>query len=228
MQPGGTYPVRIDADLDPTTSRWQWLVKWVLVIPHVIVLVALWIAFAVLTVVAFVAILVTGRYPRSIFEFNTGVLRWSWRVQYYAYGALATDRYPPFTLADVPGYPAHLEIRYPGDLSRGLALGKWWLLAVPHYLVIGLFTSGVGFGTWAYDHGQQNPAAFGGLIGLLTLFAAIALLFTGRYPGGLFDVVVGLNRWVLRVVAYAALMTDEYPPFRLDLGGREPAGQPAV
>jgi hypothetical protein len=69
----------------------------------------------------------------------------------------------------------------------------------------------------------------GGLIGILVLEAGIALAFTGRYPQGLFDLIVGLNRWVYRVWAYAALMRDEYPPFQLDLGGTEPdvTGPPA-
>jgi hypothetical protein len=216
------YPVRVDARLDPHLSRWLWLVKWVLTIPHYFVLVPLWIAFAVMSVVAFFAILFTGRYPRAIFEFNVGVLRWGWRVSYYAYSALGTDRYPPFTLAEVPGYPAQLHVPYPEHLSRGLVLVKWWLLALPHLLIVGVL---VGGGAWfAVNSDTDNYSwAGGGLIGLLVFIAAIVLAVTGRYPRGLFDFILGLNRWVLRVAAYTSLMTDAYPPFRLDTGGTDPA-----
>jgi hypothetical protein len=204
------YPIRVEGKLDPNLSRWLWLVKWLLAIPHYVALAFLWIAFFVLSVVAFFAILFTARYPRSIFDFNVGVLRWTWRVAFYSYGALGTDRYPPFTLAETPDYPATLAVSYPEQLSRGLVLVKWWLLAVPHYLVVGIF---VGAGTYAV------PGTT--LAMLLVFFAAVALLFTRRYPRGIFDLVLGLNRWALRVAAYAALMTDAYPPFRLDLGGSE-------
>ena len=211
------HPVHVNADLDPHLNRWLWLVKWLLAIPHCVVLVFLWIAFVLTSIVAFAAILVTGRYPRALFDFNVGVLRWTWRVQYYSYGALGTDQYPPFSLRDVPEYPAHLDIDYPEHLSRGLVLVKWWLLAIPHYIVLGLLLGGGGYAARADDTGGSP-----GLIGFLVLVAGVVLLFTGRYPQRLFDFVLGLDRWVLRVAAYAALMTDKYPPFALDQGGHEP------
>jgi Domain of unknown function (DUF4389) len=225
------YPIHVDAQEHPDPSRALWLVKWAAAIPHYIVLALLWVAFTVMSVVAFVAILVTGRYPRAIFDFNVGVLRWSWRVAYYTYGALGTDQYPPFSLAEDEHYPAHLSVDYPEHLSRGLVLVKWWLLALPHYLIVAIL---IGGGAWAADRTDAPWLWGGGLIGLLTLIAAVVLIFTGRYPQSIYDLVLGLNRWVLRVAAYAGLMTDEYPPFRLDTGGREPgsgvqlmAGPPA-
>jgi hypothetical protein len=222
--PDRTYPVRVRAALDDPLSRGLWLVKWLLLVPHVLVLIALWAAFWVLGVVAFFAILFTARYPRKIFDFNVGVLRWSWRVAYYGYGVLGTDRYPPFSLREEPGYPATLSVEYPERLSRGLVLVKWWLLAIPHYLVLAILIGGGTGAAWGLD--DHSWAWGGSLVGLLVLIAAITLTFTGRYPRSLFDFIVGIQRWGLRVAVYAALMTDRYPPFRLDTGGDEP-GAPA-
>jgi hypothetical protein len=197
-----TAGVRLEARLDPDLSRWKWLVKWLLALPHVFVLLFLWVAVAVLTLVAGIAILFTRRFPRWIFDFNLGVMRWSWRVSYYAYsGGLGTDRYPPFSLGPEPDYPATLELDPPEELERWLPLVKW-LLAIPQFIVVNVLA--------------------GTLRSWLTFFAAVALLFTGEYPRPMFDLIVGAGRWGARVGVYTALMTDRYPPFRLDQGGADP------
>jgi hypothetical protein len=210
------YPLRVRGELTEPLNRWLWLVKWLLLIPHLIVLGFLWTAYVVVTVIAFFAILFTGQYPQGLFSFNRGVLRWSWRVTYYGYGALGTDRYPPFSLGAVPDYPATLDLDYPEQLSRGLVLVKWWLLALPHYLVLAALAGA------ATLTGDDSADAIG-VLAAAVLIMGVALLFTGRYPRGLFDLVMGVNRWSLRVVVYATLMTDVYPPFRLDQGGEDVA-----
>jgi hypothetical protein len=219
------YPLSVQARFDQP-SRWLWLVKWLLLIPHYIILFFLWLAFVIVSVIAFFAILFTTRYPRGLFDFNVGVLRWSWRVSYYGYAALATDRYPPFTLADVADYPARLDVDYPEQLNRWLPLVKW-LLAVPHYLIVGAL---VGSG-YAVASSTANGRGFTysgpSLIGACVLIAALALLFVARYPAGLYDLVVGINRWSYRATVYVALMTDRYPPLRLDQGGDDPEGPAA-
>jgi hypothetical protein len=221
------YPARLRGELDPVLSRWMWLVKWFLAIPHFVVLFFLWFAFVVVTIIAWFAILFTARFPRSLFNFNVGVLRWSWRVSFYAYSALGTDRYPPFTLARTD-YPADFEVDYPERLSRGLVLVKGWLLALPHLIIIGALT-GASTVRWSdpQNPGIRYETATGfSLFNFLVLVAALILLFSGRYQRPLFDLLMGFNRWIYRVITYVALMRDEYPPFRLDQGARD-SGEPA-
>ncbi len=195
------YPVSIRGKLTEPPSAGLWLIKWLLALPHYIILAFLGVAFIVVCIIAFFAILFTGKYPRGLFDFNVGVLRWSWRVGFYSYQALGTDRYPPFTLESVDSYPADLQVEYPERLSRGLVLVKWWLLAIPHLIIV--------------VHLQGGNEGGGGLVFILAIIAAVILLFTGKYPGDIFKLVVGINRWSYRVYAYVTLMTDKYPPFRL-------------
>ena len=198
------YPVHLKGELSVPPSRGWWLLKWLLAIPHYIVLFFLWIAFVVVGIIAFFSILFTAKYPKGLFDFNVGILRWTWRVGFYSYEALGTDKYPPFSLDSVADYPADLTVDYPEKLSRGLVLIKWWLLAIPHYIMVGILQAGFS---------RENSP---GLTIILTIFAGITLLFTGKYPESIFKLVIGFNRWSYRVAAYIALMRDEYPPFRLE------------
>ncbi|GAA0505278.1 hypothetical protein Ade02nite_71510 [Paractinoplanes deccanensis] len=209
------FPLRVEARRDAAPSRWLWLVKWLLLIPHYIVLLVLWTGLVVLTLVAYLAVLFTGRYPAAIRAYNLGVLRWGWRVGYYGYQALGTDRYPPFTLADDPAYPARLHLEPDGPPPRWLPLVAW-LFAIPHLVLLGALT---GAAT------RQNGVPVS-VVGAAVLIAGFALLFTARYPGGLHDLLVGIARWNLRVAAYLTLLTPRYPPFRLDQGGAEPDEPP--
>jgi hypothetical protein len=217
-----SYPVRLSGELDPNLSRWLWLVKMFLAIPHYLVLAFLLVAFLITTVIAGFAILFTGRYPRSLFDFNVGVLRWNWRVGFYVYAALGTDRYPPFTLARTD-YPADFDVAYPERLSRGMVLVKW-LLAIPHLIIVFLIAAAI-LPYWWTDYDWTSgfqPIGGYSVLNLLVVIAGFFLLITGRYPSALFDLLLGINRWLYRVFVYVALMRDEYPPFRLDQGQYEP------
>jgi hypothetical protein len=200
--PKSSYPLTLKGELEEPLSRGLWLVKWLLVIPHIIVLCFLWIAAVFVTVIAFFAILFTGRYPRSLFDFTVGVLRWSWRVSFYSYGALATDKYPPFSLRQ-QDYPADLDVEYTEDMARWKPLVKW-LFAVPHYACLA-----------ALSGGNWGNLPHIGLLPVLIVIIAVLLLFTGKYLQDIWKLVMGVNRWSFRVAAYVLLLTDKYPPFSL-------------
>ena len=218
MDAAKPHPLVLEARLAPDLSRWLWLVKWFLAIPHFLVLVFLWCAVVVTTIIAWFAILFTARYPRSLFDFNVGVMRWSWRVAHYCgTGGLGTDRYPPFTLDALADDDTRLTVDYPERLSRGLIFVKW-LLLLPHWIILALIAG-------TQSHTDENGVQVGGwpgILALITFVAGVVLLVNGAPNRGLFDVIVGLNRWTYRVGVYAMLMTDVYPPFRYDGGGSEP------
>lgn len=202
QSPAESYPITIRGDLKEPISRWLFLIKWLLILPHLIVLFFLAIGVVISVLISFFAILFTGKYPRGLFNFNVGVMRWGWRVGFYGYEALGTDKYPPFSLDKDDSYPADLDVVYPEKLNNLLVLVKW-ILAIPHLLILGILQGGSGYGI-----------KYGGLQTILVLFLAIANLFTGKYPKDLFDFVMGINHWANRVCGYLLLMTDKYPPFK--------------
>ena len=184
------YPLRYEVEYPEQLSRWLIFVKWLLAFPHYLILYALGIVASVILFISFFAILFTKRYPRGLFDFVVGVNRWNSNLG--AYAGLLRDEYPPFSW-DEGKYAVTYEVDYPENLNRWLPLVKW-LLAFPHYVVlIALLIAA-------------------SVVGFISFFA---ILFTKRYPRGMFDFVVGVNRWNARVTAYTSLLTDVYPPFSL-------------
>ena len=184
------YPLRYDVEYPEELSRWLIFVKWLLAIPHTIILYALSIAAGAIGFIAFFAILFTKRYPQGLFDFVVNVNRWGANVG--AYSGLLRDEYPPFSW-EPDQYAVTYEVDYPEELNRWLPLIKW-LLAIPHYIVLLFLFIAVYF---------------------VYIIAWFAILFTKRFPRGLFDFIVGVNRWNYRVGAYTGLLRDEYPPFSL-------------
>jgi hypothetical protein len=189
--PAPGYPLRYDVEYPENLSRLLIFVKWLLAIPHIIVLYFLGLIAYLLIFIAFFAILFTKKYPKGLFDFVVNYYRWNANVG--AYTGLLRDEYPPFSF-DAGQYPVTLEVDYPEELGRWMPFIKW-LLAIPHFIAL----------------------MFVGLIAILFyIIAFFAILFTGKFPRGMFDFIVGTSRWNYRVTAYAfLLLTDEYPPFSL-------------
>jgi hypothetical protein len=190
--PSPDYPVGFDVEYPERLSRWKIFVKWLLAIPHLIIVYLLLAVAGVLQFIAFFAILFTKKWPRGLFDFTVQIYRWSFNTTAYAI-LLLRDEYPPFS-GDAGEYPLVLEVEYREDLSRWQIFIKW-LLVIPHLIILTVLFIGVFFAV---------------------IIAFFAILFTGRYPRGIFEFVVGTMRWMIRVQAYSHwLMTDRYPPFSL-------------
>lgn len=190
------YPIDFRAEYpEGGIARWRPFVQGVyfplLALPHYVVLWFLWIAAGIAGLVSWFAVLITGRYPRGLFDFVAGTLRWTYRVAGFTY--LLTDQYPPFSLGEEPQYPIRVDIPYPERIARWRPLVQW-LAAIPHYIALYFVSIG----------------AF-----VVYIIAWFALVFTRTYPQGMFDFLVGFHRWQARYYAYTFWMTEEYPPFGL-------------
>lgn len=188
----GTYPVIYELDTPERLSRWLWLVKWLLAIPHFAILSVLSIVLWFALFFAWIAILVTGKYPKGLFDFVLGVTRWSARAA--AYLNHLTDKYPSFSIGEEPGYPVRLKAPYMEKSNRLTAFFRW-LLVIPHWVIVG---------------------ALGLVLWVLMFIHIIMVIVTGKPNAAIFRIIVGINRWTTREAAYSLLLTDTYPPFSLD------------
>ena len=199
MASTGAAPIRLSVEYPERLSRLHLLLKsflgWLYVlIPHGIVLILYGLVTWAVTFIAFFAILFTGKYPRGLFNFVVGYHRWSLRVDAYLWN-LMTDRYPPFS-AGTGDHPVNLEVDYPERLSRGMVVLKmflgWLYVGIPHGIALLIY----------------------GILAFIALFVSWwAILILGRFPGGLFNFILGYMRWSTRVGLYFSLLRDEYPPF---------------
>lgn len=188
------YPVELSVEYSERVNRVLWLIKWILLLPHIVILTVVGIPVMATAPLAWAAVVIMGRCPGFLWSYHYGLMRWSWRVNFYSSEAGNTDRYPPFTFGARDDYPADLVIEYPESSSRLTGLVRW-LLVLPHWVIL----------------------YFLGMIrGILVLLALLVVLVTGRYPESLFDVIMGINRWDYRVAAYSLLLVDDYPPFSFE------------
>ena len=188
------YPIDLIGEYDERVNRFLWLIKWILLAPHFIILWFLYLPTIVTTPLSWLAVVILGRYPRFLWVYHTGLLRWVWRVGFYGYSAGNTDQYTPFSFESRDDFPADLEIEFPESSSRLTGFFRW-ILIIPHWIITAILAD---------------------IAGILVLFALIIVLFSGRYPEGMFNIIMGMNRWIYRVQAYGWLLVDEYPPFSFD------------
>jgi hypothetical protein len=183
------YPIQLDVDPPAVQSRLTVFFRILMVIPHVIILMFMGLAQAVITFVAWWAIIITGKYPRGMYGFSVGVSRWSARVN--GYFSLLTGVYPPFSTDDL-AYPIRLTVAEETEGRNRLTTFFRIFMVIPHYIVLYFV----------------NIA-----IQVVMFIAWVVALFTGRVPAGMHGFLAGGLRWQTRAIAYAMLLTDKYPPF---------------
>ena len=189
--PGG-YPVDVDAQLLPEYSRFMPLIKWLILLPHYIVLFFLGIGAMFVAFIAFFATLFTAKYPEGMWNYMVGVHRWALRVM--AYNFLITDNYPPFTLQETNEDTIQLVAEYPERVSRWRPFFAG-LICIPYAIVASLIYM---------------------VASICSFFAFFPILFTKKIPAGLFNVIRNGFTWNLRAGFYSYWMSTEYPPFEWD------------
>ena len=187
--PSAPYVAVTEFDRQDEYSRFLPIIKGLLLLPHWIALLFVYIGAIVALVVAWFAVLFTGKFPQGIHKFLTGTYRWTTRVS--AYGLLMTDKYPPFSLDPDEEYPARFDIAYTEEIARWRPLVHW-LLVIP-YMLVGTVLLWLAY--------------------ICSFLAFWVILFTKQFPQGLFDFNVVALRWQNRSTVYYDFMTERYPPW---------------
>jgi len=209
------YPITYEADFNPTPSRGTTFFRPLLAIPWFIVAIFWGILFLFTHLFAWVAIIVLGRYPESLYNFNSGVIRFGVRV--YAWVYLQTDEWPPFGLADDPSYPIRVDFAPRMERQSRLKALFRLILALPMLIV-----------SYAVSYMHLWAA----------VIAWLTIVFRGYLPEGINNVLTFLNGFYARLYGYVAFLTDDYPPVGLEASKTgaappppappEPPAQPAV
>jgi uncharacterized protein DUF4389 len=198
------YPISYEADFTPEPNRWMTFFRLILAIPWFVVAVFWGILFVFTHVIAWVAIVILGRYPQWLYDFNAGVVRFSIRTSAWIY--LQTDAWPPFSLGEDDSYPIRVDVAPRAERQSRLRALFRWILALPVLLVLSYGTSSV-----------QLAAAF---------VAWLTIVFRGYMPEGVHSMLTFVNAFHARVLGYLAFLTDDYPPIGLERA--KAVGAPSV
>lgn len=188
------YPITYEADFNPTPNRGTTFFRLLLAIPWLIVAIFWGILFYITHFIAWVAVIILGRYPRWLYDFNSGVVRFSVRISAWIY--LQTDQWPPFGLSDDPSYPIRVNFPPPAEKQSRLKALFRLILALPVLIV--------------YSYAVAYITLLAGLVAWLTI------VFRGYLPEGINDMLTYCHSLQARVLGYIAILTDDYPPIGLE------------
>lgn len=187
------YPIDYEADFDPTPNRWTTFFRIILAIPWIIVAYFWAILFTITHFIAWIAVIILGRYPEWAYNFNSGVIRFG--VRFYAWLYLQTDVWPPFGLADDPSYPIRVNIAPRAEKQSRLKALFRIILIIPLLII-----------SYAVGYAHLFAAAIAWLV----------IVFRGYQPKGVHDMLTFFNSFYARMYGYWALLTDDYPPIGIE------------
>ncbi len=187
------YPISYEADFNPTPNRWTTFFRLILAIPWIIVLYVYLILVAFTHLFAWVAVVILGRYPQWLYNFNGGVVRFA--VRFYAWAYLQTDVWPPFGIADDPSYPIRVNIAPAAERQSRLKAFFRIILVLPMLIV-----------SYAVNYLHLGAA----------IVAWLTIVFRGYLPEGINNALTFVNSFYARVFGYYTLLTDDYPPIGIE------------